>query len=69
MKRFRNSVKAARSVRPGSCVFTRDEVAQLLMQIDELQGYDISFEETENGTAQFTIGDSVYSVMDIAPVI
>mgnify|MGYP000339761370 CR=1 FL=1 len=69
MKRFRNSVKAARSVRPGSCVFTPDEVAQLLMQIDELQGYDISFEETENGTAQFTIGDSVYSVMDIAPVI
>ena len=69
MKRFRNSVKAARSVRPGSCVFTPDEVAQLLMQIDELQGYDISFEETEDGTAQFTIGDSVYSVMDIAPVL
>lgn len=69
MKRFRNSVKAARSVRPGSCVFTPDEVAQLLMQINELQGYDISFEETEDGTAQFTIGDSVYSVMDIAPVL
>lgn len=69
MKRFRNSVKAARSVRPGSCVFTPDEVAQLLMQIDELQGYDISFEETEDGAAQFTIGDSVYSVMDIAPVL
>ena len=69
MKRFRNSVKAARSVRPGSCVFTPDEVAQLLMQINELQGYDISFEETEDGTAQFNIGDSVYSVMDIAPVL
>lgn len=69
MKRFRNSVKAARSVRPGSCVFTPDEVAQLLMQIDELQGYDISFEETEDGAAHFTIGDSVYSVMDIAPVL
>ena len=69
MKRFRNSVKAARSIRTSSCVFTPDEVAQLLMQIDELQGYDISFEETEDGAAQFTIGDSVYSVMDIAPVI
>lgn len=69
MKRFRNSVKAARSVRPGSCVFTPDEVAGLLMQINELQGYDISFEETEDGAAQFTIGDSVYSVMDIAPVL
>ena len=69
MKRFRNSVKAARSIRPSRCVFTPDEVARLLMQISELQGYDISFEETENGTAQFTIGDSVYSVMDIAPVI
>ena len=43
MKRFRNSVKAARSIRTSSCVFTPDEVAQLLMQIDELQGYDISF--------------------------
>ena len=69
MKRFRNSVKAARSVRPSHCVFTPDEVAGLLMQINELQGYDISFEETEDGAAHFTIGDSVYSVMDIAPVL
>ena len=69
MKRFRNSIKAARSIRPSRCVFTPDEVAQLLMQINELQGYDISFEETEDGAAQFTIGDSVYSVMDIAPVL
>lgn len=66
MKRFKNSIKAAGSIRPSRCVFKPDEVAQLLMQINELQGYDISFKETEDGTAHFTIGDSIYSVMDIA---
>lgn len=66
MKRFKNSIKAARNINSNRCVFTPNEVAQLLMQINELQGYDISFEETEDGAAHFTIGDSIYSVMDIA---
>ena len=66
MKRFKNSIKAARSINSNRCVFTPNEVAQLLMQINELQGYDISFKETADGTAHFTIGDSIYSVMDIA---
>lgn len=66
MKRFKNSIKAARNISTNGCIFTPNEVAQLLMQINELRGYDISFKETADGVAHFTIGDSVYSVMDIA---
>ncbi len=69
MKKFINPVKEARSIRPNRCIFTPEEVAQFLMQIKELQGHNISLNEAEDGSVQFTIGDSVYSIMDIAPLV
>lgn len=69
MKRYRKPVNAASSVRSNRRIFTPEEVAQFLSQIKELQGYDILLNETEDGSIQFTIGDSVYSIMDIAPVV
>lgn len=42
-----------------------EDVAAFLSQIYELQGLGISLNENTDGSAEFTIGDSVYNIANL----
>ena len=50
-------------------MFTPADVQDFLLQIDELSGYDISFENAPDGSVDFLIGNSLYHIADIAPIV
>lgn len=49
--------------------FTPSEVLDLLQQIDELKGSNISLEELSKGNLQYVIGNSVYKVTDTSNLL
>lgn len=50
-------------------LFTPAALLSLLSQIDELKDKQIELTETLDGTMQLCIGDSVYAIEDVAPVV
>lgn len=66
MKRLLKPVNTNTEARsPNKCMFTPADVQDFLLQIDELSGYDISFEKTPDGSVEYLIGNSVYHIEDI----
>lgn len=47
----------------GKPVFAAADILELLMQITELEPYDISMEEPDENTVELCIGDSVYDML------
>ena len=50
-------------------LFTPAALLSLLSQIDELKDKQLELTETLDGTMQLCIGDSVYAIEDVAPVV
>ena len=50
-------------------LFTPAALLSLLSQIDELKDKQLELTETLDGTMQLCIGDSVYTIEDVAPVV
>jgi hypothetical protein len=46
-------------------IFTPENFAELLSQLPEMQGYNVSIGESPEGTLQFIIGDNIYDCMGI----
>lgn len=66
MKRLKNRIIKACSLNRGNQTFSIREVVNLLSSINELEGYDISFEEYIDGTIELNIGCSTYYIADVA---
>lgn len=47
----------------GKPVFAAADILELLMQITELEPYDISMEEPDENMVELVIGDSVYDML------
>ena len=65
MKIRKRSITATKDLPVNRCMFTPEDVAAFLSQIYELQGLGISLNENEDGSAEFTIGDSVYNIANL----
>lgn len=66
MKRLKRRIVASENVFDDSYSFKPTEVAELLSQIAELRGIDISLEKSDSGNLRFCIGDSIYEIVDSA---
>lgn len=65
MKIRKRPITAADDLSVNRCMFTPEDVATFLSQIYELQGLGISLNENADGSAKFTIGDSVYNIANL----
>lgn len=65
MKIRKRSIMAENDLPVNRCMFTPEDVAAFLSQIYELQGLGISLNENADGSAEFTIGDSVYNIANL----
>lgn len=65
MKICKRSIMAENDLSVNRCMFTLEDVAAFLSQIYELQGLGISLNENADGSAEFTIGDSVYNIANL----
>lgn len=59
--RNRKPIKAGQEI-GAIYTFTADEIAQLLLQMIELNEYPILIEEASEGALNVTVGDSVYQI-------
>lgn len=62
MKRIARPIVSATQFNQYNCVFTTQEVVELLSEINELNGLKISTSMSENNNLQFVIGDTAYEV-------
>ena len=65
MKIRKRPITAADDLSVNRCMFTPEDVAAFLSQIYELQGLGISIKDKAEGSAEFTIGDSVYNIANL----
>lgn len=65
MKIRKRPITAADDLSVNRCMFTPEDVAAFLSQIYELQGLGISLNENADGSAEFTIDDSVYNIANL----
>ncbi len=60
MKRLRRSITASNTGVQSPITFTPSEIVELLIQIPELSGLNITQVENADGTAEFIVGDYSY---------
>ncbi len=69
MKRLRRKIVASSNPLAEECILSPTDIVDLLKMIPELQGCNISIEDSPTGSLLFVVGENVFEVSDNAAVV
>lgn len=69
MKRLRRRIVASDSPLAHECILSPNDLVDLLKMIPELQGCNISIEDSPTGSIVILVGDMAFEVSDVSQPI